>query len=100
MNRIKKGDIVKVIAGDSKGKQGEVLFVRGSKVLVKDVNIITRATKPSNSYPDGGLIKREAPINISNVMLVEGATGNPVKVGFKVVDGKKVRISRKTGNQI
>lgn len=100
MNKIKKGDIVKVIAGDSKGIQGEVLRVSGEKVLVKGVNIITKAQKPTNQYPDGGIVKHEAPINISNVVLVEEKTGAKIKVGFKVVDKKKVRINKKTGQEI
>lgn len=100
MKRIKKGDAVKVIAGNSKGMQGEVLRVEGNRILVKGVNVITRATKPSNAYPDGGLVKREAPIDISNVMLIDKKTGSITRVGFKSVDGKKVRFAKKSGNPI
>ena len=100
---IKKGDTVKVIAGDDRGKEGRVLSVEASKnrVIVEGVNIVTKATKPSAKYPQGGLVKKEAPINMSNVALVDPKTGKPTRVGFKKdSDGKSVRYSKKSGQEI
>ncbi len=100
---IKKGDTVKVIAGDDRGKEGRVLSVEASKnrVIVEGVNIVTKATKPSAKYPQGGLIKKEAPINVSNVALIDPKTGKPTRVGFKKDnDGKSVRYSKKSGQEI
>ncbi|MFA6375021.1 MAG: 50S ribosomal protein L24 [Bacilli bacterium] len=98
---IKKGDTVKVISGNSKGKTGKVLniLIKSDKVVVEGVNIVSRHTKPSNANPDGGIIKKEAPIAISNVQLVDTKKDNiSSKVGMKIVDGKKVRYFKKTGN--
>lgn len=100
---IKKGDTVKVIAGDDRGKEGRVLSVEASKnrVIVEGVNIVTKATKPSAKYPQGGLIKMEAPINASNVALLDPKTGKPTRVGFKKdSEGKTVRYSKKSGQEI
>ena len=100
---IKKGDTVKVIAGDDRGKEGRVLSVEASKnrVIVEGVNIVTKATKPSAKYPQGGLIKMEAPINASNVALLDPKTGKPTRVGFKKdSEGKTVRYSKKSGEEI
>lgn len=98
---IKKGDTVKVISGNSKGRTGRVLhiFRKTEKVVVEGVNIVSRHTKPSNANPDGGIIKGEAPIAISNVQLVDTKKDDIAsKVGKKIVDGKKVRYFKKTGN--
>jgi len=97
---IKKGDIVKVISGEYKGKTGKVLYVsvKQSRLIVEGVNIVSRHMKPSNDYPDGGIIKREAPIHASKVLLVDPKTNEASRIGFTVVDGKKVRYSKKTGN--
>ncbi len=105
MNRIKKGDIVEVIAGDDKGMRGEVLRVllKENRVVVSKVNIITKhqnAQRAGRSQMQGGRIRFEAPIHISNVMLVSPKDNQPTRVGFKVVDGRKVRISRRTGEVI
>ena len=100
---IKKGDTVKVIAGDDRGKEGRVLSVEASKnrVIVEGVNIVTKATKPSAKYPQGGLIKMEAPINASNVALLDPKTDKPTRVGFKKdSEGKTVRYSKKSGQEI
>ena len=94
MNRIKKGDQVVVIAGKNKGSQGEVLQVAGDKVTVANVNMIKRHTKPNPQLGNqGGIVEREAPIHISNVMLFNPATGKGERVSIKVekVDGKNVR---------
>ena len=100
---IKKGDTVKVIAGDDRGKEGRVLSVDAAKnrAIVEGVNIITKATKPNAQHPQGGLIKKEAPINISNIALIDPKSGKPTRVGIrKEEDGKKVRYSKKSGQEI
>ena len=99
-SKIKKGDTVKVIAGKSKDKEGKVLSVdtKNGKVVVEGANMITKHTKPSASNPNGGIIQQEAPMDISNVMYVH--KGKATRVGFKVEDGKKVRIAKSTGEAI
>ena len=102
MNRIRKGDQVIIIAGADKGKKGEVVRVAGDKVVVQNINIIKRHTKanPQANQP-GGVIEREAPIHISNVMLLNTVTGKGERVGFKVLeDGRKVRVFRSNGEAI
>ncbi|MBK7850331.1 MAG: 50S ribosomal protein L24 [Bacteroidetes bacterium] len=98
---IRKGDIVKVIAGDSKGSQGRVLEVLSAtrKVLVEGVNLVSKHTKPNAKNTQGGIIKKEAPIHLSNVMLVDGK-GNATRVGRKEENGKLVRYSKKSGEVI
>ena len=102
MNRIKKGDQVVVIAGKDKGKRGDVVRVAGDKVVVSNVNIIKRHTKPNpQAGQAGGVIEREAPIHISNVMLFNSATNKGERVGFKVLeDGRKVRVFRSSGEAL
>ena len=99
-SKIKVGDTVKVIAGKDKGKEGEVLKIdhKNGKVVVKEVNMITKHNKQSQQNPNGGIIKFEAPIDISNVMLLVG--GKVTRVGFEVKDGKKVRIAKVDGSVI
>ncbi len=100
---IRKGDTVKVIAGNSKGKSGKVLEMFGEKqrALVEGVNIVTKHKKPSATSPEGGIDKVEAPIHISNLMLVDPATGEATKTGRKADDkGKLQRFSKKTGEVI
>lgn len=100
---IKKGDTVFVLAGNSKGKTGRVLEVIPSKMraVVEGVNMITKSTKPSAKHPQGGLVKMEAPIHISNLSLIDPKSGKPTRVGVKVnEDGKKVRIAKKSGEEI
>lgn len=94
---IRKGDTVKVIAGDSKGAQGRVLEVilKSRKVLVEGVNMVSKHTKPNAQNTQGGIVKKEAPIHISNVMLVDGK-GKTTRVGRKEQDGKMVRYSKKS----
>ena len=98
--KIKKGDTVKVIAGADKNKEGKVLSVdvKNGKVLVEGRNMVTKHAKPSQSNPNGGIVQKEAPIDISNVMLV--VNGKATRVGFKVEDGKKVRVAKSTGKVI
>jgi large subunit ribosomal protein L24 len=94
--KIKTGDTVKVIAGDHKGSEGKVLQIIKDKdrVLVEGVNLVSKHTKPSAQSPQGGIVKREASLHISNVMLVE--EGVAVRVGYQVDGDTKVRISKKT----
>lgn len=97
-SKIKKGDKVKVIAGKSKGIEGEVLSVADGKVVVKGVNVVTKHKKASQSNPNGGLVHEEAPIDISNVMYV--SKGKVTRVGFKMEGDKKVRVAKATGEII
>jgi large subunit ribosomal protein L24 len=101
--KIKKGDKVKVIAGNDKGKEGTVLEVlrEKRKVVVEGIRIVTKHEKPSAGKPEGGLKKTEAPIDISNVMLIDPASGKPTRVGRKLDEkGKLQRYSKKTGEFI
>ena len=99
--QIKKGDTVYVNAGNDKGKTGKVLEVVREKdrVIVEGVNMVSKHTKPNSKNPQGGIVKQEAAIHVSNVQLMD-STGKPVKVGHKMVDGTKVRIARKSGEEI
>lgn len=100
---IRKGDTVKVIAGDDKGKTGKVLEVLLAKnrAVVEGINIVTKHEKPSAGKPEGGIKKTEAPVHISNLMLIDPASGNPTRVGRKPNDkGKLQRYSKKTGEFI
>ena len=99
---IKKGDNVYVLSGDDRGKQGRVLSVDREKfrAIVEGVNIVTKAAKPSAKHPQGGLIKMEAPIHISNLALIDPNTGKPTRVGHRIEDGKKVRYAKKSGEEI
>ena len=100
MMKIKKGDTVRVIAGADKDKEGKVIAVNHKKgtVIVEGVNMITKHAKPSAANQQGGIIHQEGPIDISNVMLV--VDGKATRVGFKVEDGKKVRVAKATGKVI
>lgn len=101
MFRIRKNDIVKVISGELKGKTGKVLIVFPKKdtVIVEGVNFIKRHMRRSQKNPQGGIVEKEAPIHISNVVLIH--TNEPTKVGYKTLkDGKKVRYSKKTDEVI
>lgn len=99
---IKTGDKVRVIAGKDKGKEGSVkkILAAENRVVVEGINMIKKHQKPNNANPNGGIVEFEAPIHVSNVMLIDPSTNEPTRVGFKVVDGKKVRVSKKSGNAI
>lgn len=99
---LKTGDKVRVITGKDKGKEGTIkkTLVKENRVIVEGINKIKKHQKPSNSNPNGGIVDTEAPIQASNVMLIDPSTNEPTRVGFKVVDGKKVRIAKKSGKQI
>ena len=96
--KIKKGDLVKVIAGKDKDKEGKVLSVKDGKVLVEGVNVVTKHTKPSAANQNGGIVQKEAPIDSSNVMYVH--KGKVTRIGFKMENDKKVRFAKTTGDVI
>jgi large subunit ribosomal protein L24 len=98
--KIKKGDTVRVIAGKDKDKEGKVLSVnaKDKKVVVEGVNMITKHMKPSAMNQQGGIVNREAPISIANVMYLH--KGKPTRIGFKIEGGKKVRVAKSTGETI
>nr|WP_202616941.1 50S ribosomal protein L24 [Arcticibacter tournemirensis] len=101
--KIRKGDLVQVIAGDSKGKQGKILeiILKDNRAIVEGANMVSRHTKPNAANPNGGIIKKEAPIHISNLMVVDAKTGKPTRVGRqKDAAGKLVRIAKKSGEEI
>ncbi len=105
--RIKKGDYVEVIAGKDKGKRGKVLKViynektrKPERVIVEGVNIVKKHQRFIKEGKPHGIVKKEAPIHISNVMLIDPKTGERTRVGFKFVDGKKVRYAKKSGEVI
>ena len=102
MNRIKKGDTVYVNAGNDKGKTGKVLSVDLAKnrAIVEGANMVSKHTKPNAKQPQGGIIKQEAPIHISNLNLIDPKSGKPTRVGFKVEGDKKVRYAKKSGEEI
>ena len=100
---IKKGDTVVVITGESKDQRGRVLEIyrKKQRALVEGVNIISKHTKPDAQNPQGGIVKKEAPVHISNLMLIDPSSGEPTKIGRKYNDNKKlVRYSKKSGEEI
>ncbi|HYQ57017.1 MAG TPA: 50S ribosomal protein L24 [Draconibacterium sp.] len=100
---IKKGDTVVVIAGNSKGQKGRVLEVirKNDRAIVEGVNMMKKHTKPNAETPQGGIIEQEAPVHISNLMLVDPKTGEATRISRKLNDkGKLVRISKKSGEEI
>ncbi|AOH35080.1 50S ribosomal protein L24 [Luteimonas sp. JM171] len=101
-NRIKKGDQVIVVAGKDKGKRGDVIRVDGDRVIVSNVNIVKRHTKPNpQAGQPGGVIEREAPIHVSNVMPFNPATGKGERIGTKVLeDGRRIRVFRSSGEAL
>ncbi|WP_118193209.1 50S ribosomal protein L24 [Albibacterium indicum] len=101
--KIRKGDLVQVIAGNSKGVQGKVLEVdvKSSRVVVEGANIVSKHTKPNATNPNGGIIKKEASIHISNVAYVDPKSGKPTRIGRKLnSDNKLTRIAKKSGEEI
>ena len=100
MMKIKKGDTVKVIAGKDKDKEGKVLSVdkKNGRVVVEGVNMVTKHVKPSAANQDGGIVQKEAALDMSNVMYVHN--GKPTRIGFKIENDKKVRYAKSTGEVI
>jgi len=99
--KVKSGDVVKVIAGDHKGAEGKILRVlrEKNKAVVEGVNMVSKHTKPSAKSPQGGIVKKEAPIQISNISLIDPKTKEATRVGIRVEGDKKVRFSKKS-NQV
>ena len=101
--RIRKGDTVLVTTGASKGRRGEVLavFPKENRALVRGANIVQRHTKPTAMGQPGGIVPKEAPIHLSNLMLIDPKTEKPTKVGYRILEnGDKVRIAKVTGEPI
>ncbi len=99
--KIKSGDTVIVTAGDHKGSEGKVMSVslEKNKAIVEGVNMVSKHEKPSAANPQGGIVKKEAPIHISNLSLIDPKTSKATRVGYRMEDGKKVRFSKKS-NQV
>lgn len=100
---IKKGDIVFVNTGDNKGQQGRVLevLVNKNKAIVEGINMVSKHTKPTSKHPQGGIIKKEAPVHISNLNVLDPASGKPTRIGRKLNDKNKlVRYAKKSGEEI
>ncbi len=98
--KIKKGDTVQVITGTDKGKEGKVVSIdaKNNKVIVEGINMVSKHTKPNAQNQNGGIIQKEAPIDISNVMYVH--KGKATKIGYKLENGKKSRVAKSTGEVI
>lgn len=99
---VKKGDNVKVISGKDKGKEGKVLRTvpETERVVVEKLNIIKKAMRPTQANPQGGISSMEAPMHVSNVMLVCPSCNKPTRVGHRIENGKKVRVCKKCGKDI
>ena len=99
---IKKGDTVYVNAGNDKGKTGKVLSVDPSKdrVIVEGINLVSKHTKPNSKQPQGGIIKQEAGIHVSNLQLIDPQSNKPTRVGYKFDGDKKIRYAKKSGEEI
>ncbi len=99
--KIKKGDKVRVVAGENKGLEGEILGVltNENKVIVEGINLVKKHLKPSVNNPQGGISETESPIHVSNVALLDGK-GNPTRVGYRFENGKKIRFAKTTNDAI
>ena len=100
--KIKKGDSVIVLAGKDKGRKGTVTKVLPAedRVVVQGVNMVQRHTRPSQTNPNGGIVRKEASLHISNVAVADPSSGKPTRVGFKIEGDKKVRVAKKSGEVI
>lgn len=100
---IKKGDIVYVNSGEDKGKTGKVLevLVNKNRAIVEGINMVSKSTKPNAKNPQGGIVKKEASLHISNLNVLDPKTGNPTRIGRKLnAEGKLVRYAKKSGEEI
>lgn len=100
--KLRVGDTVQVVAGSDKGKTGEIIQIlrKEDRVIVEGINMVTKHIKPSQADPEGGIVTREAPIHVSNVAYYDSKAKEPVKVGYKIEDGQKIRINKKTGKAL
>lgn len=100
--KIKSGDTVRVITGDHKGSEGKILRIDRvkNKAIVEGVNLVSKHEKPSAKNPQGGIVKKEALIHISNLSLIDSKSGETTRVGYEIKDGKKVRVSKKSNEVI
>ncbi len=101
--KIRTGDLVKIIAGDSKGQQGKVLqvFIEKKRAIVEGINLVSKHTKPNTANPNGGIIKKEAALHISNLMLIDSKSGKTTRVGRSAnAEGKLVRVAKTSGEEI
>ncbi len=100
--KIKAGDTVRIIAGDHKGAEGKVVSVdrEKNKAIVEGANLVSKHQKPSAKNPQGGIVKKEAPLHISNLSLIDPKSGETTRVGYETRDGKKVRFSKKSNEVI
>ncbi len=100
--KVKVGDIVRIVAGDHKGVEGKIMKVDfdKNKAIVEGANLVSKHEKPSAKNPQGGIVKKEALIHISNLSLIDVKSGNSTRVGYEVRDGKKVRVSKKSNEVI
>ena len=100
--KIKTGDTVRIVAGDHKGTEGKVMSVdrEKNKAIVEGANLVSKHQNPSAQNPQGGIVKKEAPIHISNLALIDAKTGETTRVGYEERDGKKVRFSKKSNEVI
>ncbi len=98
---IRKHDVVVVTAGEDKGKEGKVLEVYANgRALIDGINIVSKATRPNAASPNGGIVKKEAAVSMSNIMLKDPKSGKPTRIGRKAVNGKMVRYAKKSGEVI
>ncbi|QLG46095.1 50S ribosomal protein L24 [Costertonia aggregata] len=99
--KVKTGDTVRIIAGDHKGTEGKILSVNleKNKAIVEGANMVSKHQKPSAQNPQGGIVKMEAPIHVSNLSLID-KSGETTRVGYEIRDGKKVRVSKKSNEVI
>ena len=99
--KLKKGDEVIVLAGKDKGKKGKIIKMlpKKNKAIVSEINKVKKNNKPDNNQP-GGITEKEMPIDISNLSYFDGSLNKPIKIGFKIIDDKKVRINRSSGKEI
>ena len=100
--KIKTGDTVRIIAGDHKGTEGKVLSIdlKKNKAIVEGANMVSKHQKPSAQNPQGGIVQKEAPIHVSNLSLIDPKSGDVTRVGYRVEDGKKVRIAKKSNEVV
>ena len=100
--KIRTGDTVRITAGDHKGEEGKVtkVYIEKNKAIVEGVNMVSKHEKPSANNPQGGIVKKEAPIHVSNLSLIDDKSSDATKVGFEVREGKKIRFSKKSNEVI